>query len=115
MSSIAALLSSISPIFSKNLDSREGVSTNIKSVAVVYSQNVISVYDASIGCLGTLDVQKDNYVAMLNMALAPEVNTLNDYTNFLIRTLFDVSGDNFVVNTLIADGCNRSKKAVCIK
>ncbi|UNF29242.1 Vomp family autotransporter [Bartonella krasnovii] len=49
LTSIAALLSSVSPVFSKNLSPREGVSTDIKAVSVVSPQSVISVYDEAPG------------------------------------------------------------------
>ncbi|WP_208441012.1 Vomp family autotransporter [Bartonella raoultii] len=49
LTSIAALLSSVSPVFSKNLDPREGGSTNIKAVSVMLPQSVISVYDKATG------------------------------------------------------------------
>uniref|UniRef100_UPI00236171D5 hypothetical protein n=1 Tax=Bartonella TaxID=773 RepID=UPI00236171D5 len=88
VTSIAALLSSVFPVFSKNLSPREGGSTDIKAVSVVSSQSVISVYDDS------LDVSKDNYITVSNTTLAPNAHVLNDYANFLTRTLSGKSDDN---------------------
>ncbi|WP_208440738.1 Vomp family autotransporter [Bartonella raoultii] len=112
LTSIAALLSSVSPVFSKNLDSREGGATDIKAVFVMYPQSVISVYDKANGSLGLRDVSKGNYVTILNTALAAQVNASGDYANFLMSTLSDVSDDGVIVNTLTADGKKRSKRAV---
>ncbi|WP_273759907.1 Vomp family autotransporter [Bartonella sp. ML70XJBT.G] len=115
LTSIAALLSSVSPVLAKNLDSKEEISTNIKNVAVVYPQSVISAYHTSTGYLEPLDVSKDNYVTVLNTALIQKVSASagdSDYANFLTSTLSDGSDDNFVVNAFRADGSNRSKRAV---
>ncbi|WP_208435624.1 hypothetical protein [Bartonella phoceensis] len=77
LSSIAALLSSISSVFSKNLVSREEASNIIRSVAVEYPQSVISVYDDSTSYLELMNVFKDNYRAVLSRALTSEVHILN--------------------------------------
>ncbi|WP_208436584.1 Vomp family autotransporter [Bartonella tribocorum] len=106
VTSIAALLSSVSPVFSKNIDSIEGVSTDIKAVSVGYPQSVISVYDDS------LDVSKDNYITVSNTTLAPNAHVLNDNANFLTRTLSDGGDDNSLANTLRAGGSNRLKRGV---
>ncbi|WP_273721677.1 MULTISPECIES: Vomp family autotransporter [unclassified Bartonella] len=118
LTSIAALLSSVSPVFSKNLDSKEEISTDItdiKTVAVAYPQSVISVYDTSADYLGPLDVSKGNYVTVLNTALTPKVNASGNYAIFLTNILSDMSGDNFVVNILRAEGSNLSKRAASTK
>ncbi|GAA5097222.1 Vomp family autotransporter [Bartonella acomydis] len=110
LTSIAALLSCVSPVFSKNLDSREGVSTDIKAVSMVYPQSVISVYDEATDYLGLHDVSKDNYITVQNTALASNANVLNDNANFLTKIFWDVSDDSIVINTPTSDGNNRSKR-----
>ncbi|WP_245257969.1 hypothetical protein [Bartonella elizabethae] len=63
LTSIAALLSSVSPVLAKNLDSREGDSTDIKTVAVAYPQSVISVYDEVPSYLGLRNSMSSQQVA----------------------------------------------------
>ncbi|GAA4659175.1 Vomp family autotransporter [Bartonella pachyuromydis] len=115
LTSIAALLSSVSPVLAKNLDSKEEISTNIKKVAVAYPKSVISAYDTSASYLEPLYGSKENYVTVLNTVLTPKVSAStddSDYVNFLTSTLSDGSDDSVVVNTLTADGKKRSKRAV---
>nr|WP_246257414.1 hypothetical protein [Bartonella gabonensis] len=80
LTSIVAILSSVSPVFSKT---KEEVSINIKDATVwVFPQSVISVYDDSSGYLGTINVSQD-YLTVLNTVLTPKVNASVDDKNFL--------------------------------
>ncbi|UNF45562.1 Vomp family autotransporter [Bartonella krasnovii] len=83
LTSIAALLSSVSPVFSKNLSPREGVSTDIKAVSVVSPQSVISVYDEVPGYLGLHDVSKDNYITIPHTALTSNASVLAESSDFI--------------------------------
>ncbi|WP_212111014.1 Vomp family autotransporter [Bartonella queenslandensis] len=112
LTSIVALLSSVSPVFSENLVSEGRIATNIESAVVAYPQSVISVYDDATGYLGPINVSNSNDVTILNTAPESKVSVLSGYTNFLIRALSDGSDDNFIANTFTAGGSNQLKKAV---
>ncbi|WP_330169415.1 YadA-like family protein [Bartonella grahamii] len=112
LTSIAALLSSISPALSKDRDSREGISANIRNTAGIYPQSVISVYDESRSNLGSFNGSKNDYIRMLNTALTSQVNALSDYKNFLTRTLTGVGNNNSIANTLKIDGNELSKNTL---
>ncbi|WP_330168576.1 YadA-like family protein [Bartonella grahamii] len=112
LTSIAALLSSISPALSKDRDSREGISANIRNTAGIYPQSVISVYDESRSNLGSFNGSKNDYIRMLNTALTSQVNALSDYKNFLTRTLTGVGNNNSIANTLKIDGNKLSKNTL---
>ncbi|WP_039761097.1 Vomp family autotransporter [Bartonella queenslandensis] len=112
LTSIVALLSSVSPVFSENLVSGGRIATNIESAVVAYPQSVISVYDDATGYLGPINVSNSNDVTVLNTAPESKVSVLSSYANFLIRALSDGSDDNFIANTFTAAGSNRLKKAV---
>ncbi|MBX4335404.1 Vomp family autotransporter [Bartonella raoultii] len=84
LTSIAALLSSVSPVFSKSLDS------NYK---------------------GSIDVSHDNYITALNSVQVSTVDGLNDHGKFLTRTLVDVSDDNV---SLATDASALGEKSIAI-
>ncbi|WP_375641429.1 MULTISPECIES: YadA-like family protein [unclassified Bartonella] len=112
LTSIAALLSSISPALSKELDSGEGISANIRNTAGIYPQSVISVYDESRSNLGSFNGSKNNYIRMLHTARTSQVNALSGYKNFLTRTLTEVGNKNSLANTLKIDSNKLSKNTL---
>ncbi|PIT70322.1 Vomp family autotransporter [Bartonella tribocorum] len=94
LTSIATLLSSVSPVFSENLVSGGRIATNIKNAGMTYPQSIISVYDDAIGYLGPVNVSNSDYVTVLSTALESKVNASSGYTNFLTSALSEVSDDN---------------------
>ncbi|EJF74222.1 hypothetical protein MCO_01828, partial [Bartonella sp. DB5-6] len=117
LSSIVALLSGVSPVYSKRVASKEIANqvTNsltkeaflisAKSPAVAFPQRVISVYDYYND--DTSD--QENYVTALKVGSVPAANAVSDYANFLTTTFSGKSSDIAIVNILKAYDNNISK------
>ncbi|WP_273755645.1 YadA-like family protein [Bartonella sp. MM73XJBT.G] len=101
LTSIAALLSSVSPVFSKNLSPKEGVSTDIKTVSVMSPQSVISVYDEATGYLRLRDSMSSQQFAQHDENLVP-------------IGIFDASQDDSPVITKRDAGLQRADKNVTL-
>ncbi|WP_375696241.1 hypothetical protein, partial [Bartonella sp. AC67GZZY] len=82
LSSVVALLSSASPLYSKTVAPKEGLVINAKSSTVSFPQSVISVYDD----YNTNASDQENYVTALKAGGTLAASTVSDYVNFLIDT-----------------------------
>ncbi|WP_375638177.1 YadA-like family protein [Bartonella sp. AA16NXGY] len=100
LTSIAALLASISPVFSNDLDSGEEISANIRNTAEIYPQSIVSVYDSYNSDLDSSSASQENYLTALNVSLTSKVSAADDYANFLTKTLTGVSDYSPIVNVL---------------
>ncbi|EJF74220.1 hypothetical protein MCO_01829, partial [Bartonella sp. DB5-6] len=108
LSSIVALLSSVSPVYSKTVASKEAFLISAKSPAVAFPQRVISIYDYYND--DTSD--QENYVTALKVVgntLA--ANAVSDYAHFLTTAFSRKNNDNAVVNILTAydNGLSKNK------
>ncbi|WP_375657946.1 YadA-like family protein [Bartonella sp. CL436QHHD] len=101
LTSIAALLASISPVFSNDLDSGEEISSNIRNTAEIYPQSIVSVYDSYNSDLDSSSASQENYLTALNVSLTSKVSAADDYANFLTKTLTGVSDYSPIVNVLV--------------
>ncbi|OPB33652.1 hypothetical protein Btaycd_013330, partial [Bartonella taylorii] len=98
LSSIVALLSSASPVYSKTVAPKEAFLISAKSSSIVFPQSVISVYDDY-----NVDASdQENYVTALQGGSTLAASAVSDYVNFLINTLSKKSNDNAIVNILTA-------------
>ncbi|EJF97350.1 hypothetical protein ME9_00436, partial [Bartonella taylorii 8TBB] len=98
LSSIVALLSSASPVYSKTVSPKEAFLISAKSSSIVFPQSVISVYDDY-----NVDASdQENYVTALQGGSTLVESAVSDYVNFLINTLSKNSNDNVIVNILAA-------------
>ncbi|WP_208433784.1 Vomp family autotransporter [Bartonella taylorii] len=98
LSSIVALLSSASPVYSKTVAPKEAFLISAKSSSIVFPQSVISVYDDY-----NVDASdQENYVTALQGGSTLAASAVSDYVNFLINTLSKKSNDNAIVNVLAA-------------
>ncbi|WP_208433786.1 Vomp family autotransporter [Bartonella taylorii] len=98
LSSIVALLSSASPVYSKTVAPKEAFLISAKSPSVAFPQSVISVYDDY-----NVDASdQENYVTALQAGSTLAASAVSDYVNFLINTLSKKNNDNAIVNVLTA-------------
>ncbi|WP_208438219.1 hypothetical protein, partial [Bartonella taylorii] len=98
LSSIVALLSSASPVYSKTVSPKEAVLISAKSPSVAFPQSVISVVDDY-----NVDASdQENYVTARPAGSTLTASAVSDYVNFLINTLSKKSSDNAIVNVLAA-------------
>ncbi|WP_208433785.1 YadA-like family protein [Bartonella taylorii] len=96
LSSIVALLSSASPVYSKTVAPKEAFLISAKSSSIVFPQSVISVYDDY-----NVDASdQENYVTVLQGENTLAASAVSDYVNFLINTLSKKSNDNAIINIL---------------
>ncbi|WP_375629586.1 MULTISPECIES: YadA-like family protein [unclassified Bartonella] len=101
LATAATFLSNVTPVFSANPDFRNTFLEGVNSAGVSYPQSIISVAG-----LNTSSVSKDNYLTALNQAGLEKINAVDDYANFLTKTLSGVSDYSPVVNVLMADSKN---------
>ncbi|EJF92154.1 hypothetical protein ME9_01628, partial [Bartonella taylorii 8TBB] len=98
LSSVVALLSSASPVYSKTVSPKEAFLISAKSPSVAFPQSVISVYDDY-----NVDASdQENYVTALQAGSTLAASVVSDYVSFLINTLSKNSNDNAIVNVLAA-------------
>ncbi|EJF92163.1 hypothetical protein ME9_01621 [Bartonella taylorii 8TBB] len=96
LSSIVALLSSASPVYSKTVAPKEAFLISAKSSSIVFPQSVISVYDD----YNVEASDQENYVTALQGENTLAASAVSDYVNFLTTTFFRKSHDNAIINIL---------------